>query len=152
MTASPLDGGFLADLKTLRRQLHAEPETGLDLPRTQEKVAAALQRDVSGPLTLIPGRSCSSVTAVLTGDPPGPAVLLRADMDALPVAEKVTIAYHSTVPGSMHACGHDLHTAMLVGAARLLSAERRSLAGTVVFMFQPGEEGFDGAGRMIDDG
>jgi amidohydrolase len=152
MTRTALDAGFCQDLRALRRRLHAEPETGLDLPRTQEKVASALQDDVSGPLTIIPGRSCSSVTAVLAGDQPGPAVLLRADMDALPLAEQVDVPYRSADPESMHACGHDLHTAMLVGAARLLSAARDRLAGSVVFMFQPGEEGFDGAGRMIDDG
>jgi amidohydrolase len=152
MTVSVLDSGFKADLRSLRRQLHAEPEAGLHLPRTQEKVIAALERDVSGPLTIIPGRSCSSVAVVLAGAQPGPTVLLRADMDALPVTEQVDVPYRSTNPESMHACGHDLHTAMLVGAARLLSAERSRLAGHVVFMFQPGEEGFDGAGRMIDDG
>jgi amidohydrolase len=152
MTLSALDDGFCTDLRTLRRQLHAEPETGLELPRTQEKVISALQKDVSGPLTLLPGRSCSSVTGVLAGDQPGPTVLLRADMDALPLTEQVDVPYCSTNPESMHACGHDLHTAMLVGAARLLSGERHRLAGSVVFMFQPGEEGFDGAGRMIDDG
>jgi amidohydrolase len=147
-----LDDGFRADLRDLRRQLHAEPETGLQLPRTQERVIAALEHDVSGPLTIVPGRSCSSVTAVLEGALPGPSVLLRADMDALPVSEQVDVPYRSRNLESMHACGHDLHTAMLVGAARLLSAERSRLAGSVVFMFQPGEEGFDGAGRMIDDG
>lgn len=152
MTVSVLDSGFKADLRALRRQLHAEPETGLELPRTQEKVIAALERDVSGPLTIIPGRSCSSVAAVLAGARPGPTVLLRADMDALPVTEQVDVPYRSASAGMMHACGHDLHTAMLVGAARLLSAERSRLAGHVVFVFQPGEEGFDGAGRMIDDG
>jgi len=152
MNVNVRDSGFRADLRALRRQLHAEPETGLQLPRTQEKVIAALERDVSGPLTIIPGRSCSSVTAVLAGEQPGPAVLLRADMDALPVCEQVDVPYRSTSADSMHACGHDLHTAMLVGAAKLLSFERSRLAGSVVFMFQPGEEGFDGAGRMIDDG
>jgi len=152
MTPTVLDAGFCEELRTLRRRLHAAPEMGLQLPRTQEMVMSALQHDVSGPLTLIPGRSCSSVTAVLAGDVPGPTVLLRADMDALPVTVQVDVPYRSAVPGSMHACGHDLHTAMLVGAARLLSSQRHRLAGSVVFMFQPGEESFDGAGRMIDDG
>lgn len=73
-------------------------------------------------------------------------------MDALPVTEQADVPYRSAVPETMHACGHDLHTSMPVGAARLLSAERARLAGSVAFMFQPGEEGFDGAGRMIDDG
>lgn len=77
---------------------------------------------------------------------------LRADVDALPVTEQADVPYRSAVPETMHACGHDLHTSMPVGAARLLSAERARLAGSVAFMFRPGEEGFDGAGRMIDDG
>ncbi len=72
-------------------------------------------------------------------------MLLRGDMDALPVTERTGVPYASQVPGVMHACGHDLHTAMLAGAARLLSARRAELPGTVIFMFQPGEEGFGGA-------
>ena len=83
---------------------------------------------------------------------PAPAVLLRGDMDALPVQEATGVEFSSTIDGAMHACGHDLHTAMLVGAARLLSAHRDELPGDVVFMFQPGEEGWDGAGHMIAEG
>ena len=79
-------------------------------------------------------------------------VLLRGDMDALPVAEEVDVPFRSTVPGVMHACGHDLHTAMLAGAARVLAGRREQLAGDVVFMFQPGEEGFDGARYMLQEG
>ena len=79
-------------------------------------------------------------------------VLLRGDMDALPVAEEVDVPFRSTVPGVMHACGHDLHTAMLAGAARVLAGRREQLAGDVVFMFQPGEEGFDGARYMLEEG
>jgi hippurate hydrolase len=92
------------------------------------------------------------VTAVLRGGRPGPAVLLRGDMDALPVQEETGLDFSSEIDGAMHACGHDLHTAMLVGAARLLSAHRDALAGDVVFMFQPGEEGWDGAGYMLREG
>jgi hippurate hydrolase len=98
------------------------------------------------------GTALTSVTGVLRGAGTGPPVLLRADMDALPVAERSGVAYASQVDGRMHACGHDLHVAMLVGAARLLAARRDELAGDVVFMFQPGEEGRRGATYMIDEG
>ncbi|MFI5914452.1 M20 family metallopeptidase [Dactylosporangium sp. NPDC051541] len=133
----------------LRRQLHREPEIGLDLPRTQARVLAALD---GLPLEVATGRALSSVTAVLRGARPGPVVLLRGDMDALPVTERTDLPYASEVPGAMHACGHDLHTAGLVGAAHLLAARREELAGDVVFMFQPGEEGHNGAGLMIEEG
>jgi amidohydrolase len=133
----------------LRRQLHRHPELGLDLPRTQETVLRALD---GLPLEVSTGVGLSSVTAVLRGARPGPVVLLRADMDALPVTEQSGLPYASTIPGAMHACGHDLHTAGLVGAAWLLAERQAQLAGDVVFMFQPGEEGFDGAGRMIAEG
>ncbi|MFI7124527.1 M20 family metallopeptidase [Nonomuraea sp. NPDC050153] len=137
------------ELVQLRHSLHTTPELGLHLPRTQEKVLAALD---GLPLEVKTGASLSSVTAVLRGGRPGPAVLLRGDMDALPVAEKNDLPYVSQLPGQMHACGHDLHTAMLAGAARLLSARREELAGDVIFMFQPGEEGHDGAKHMIAEG
>ncbi|ETK36077.1 M20 metallopeptidase family protein [Microbispora sp. ATCC PTA-5024] len=140
---------FQEELVELRRSLHREPEVGLDLPRTQEKVLAALD---GLPLEITTGERLSSVTAVLRGSRPGPAVLLRADMDALPVHEKADVPYRSRVDGVMHACGHDLHTAMLAGAARLLSGRRADLAGDVVFMFQPGEEGQEGAKIMIEEG
>jgi hippurate hydrolase len=137
------------DLTRLRRDLHREPEIGLDLPRTQEKVLAAL---AGLPLEVTTGTALSSVTGVLRGGRRGPSVLLRGDMDALPVRERSGVSYASQIDGQMHACGHDLHTAMLVGAARLLSARRADLAGDVVFMFQPGEEGERGAKHMIDEG
>jgi len=137
------------DLTELRRAIHREPEIGLELPRTQEKVLAALD---GLPLEITTGRALSSVTAVLRGAGPGGTVLLRGDMDALPVTERTGLAYASEVAGAMHACGHDLHTAMLAGAARLLSTHRDELRGDVVFMFQPGEEGHHGAKHMIDEG
>jgi hippurate hydrolase len=144
------------DLVHLRRDLHRIPEIGLDLPRTQERVLAALD---GLPLEITLGAELNSVTAVLRGTGPAAggadaakqAVLLRGDMDALPVVERTGRDFTADGP-NMHACGHDLHTAMLVGAARLLSANRDRLAGDVVFMFQPGEEGNDGAGRMIREG
>jgi hippurate hydrolase len=137
------------ELTRLRRALHAEPEIGLDLPRTQRKVLDALE---GLPLEVTLGDGLSSVTAVLRGGKPGPAVLLRGDMDALPVTERTGVPYASTVDGAMHACGHDLHTAMLAGAARLLSARQAEIAGDVIFMFQPGEEGPGGARIMVSEG
>jgi hippurate hydrolase len=138
------------ELAELRRAIHREPELGLVLPRTQEKVLGAL--DGLG-LELRLGTSLNSVTGVLRGAQPGPTVLLRGDMDALPLRERaVHDVQVSRFDGVMHACGHDLHTSMLVGAARLLSARRESLAGNVLFMFQPGEEGEDGAGHMLAEG
>jgi len=140
----------LADeITELRHAIHREPEIGLDLPKTQRKVLDAL----SGlPLEVSTGKAVSSVTAVLRGGRPGPVVLLRGDMDALPVTEETGLPYASAMPGVMHACGHDLHTAMLAGAAKLLSARRAELPGTVIFMFQPGEEGYAGARYMINEG
>src|SRR6266581_7348301 len=137
------------DLAGLRRAIHREPEIGLHLPRTQEKVLAALD---GLPLEITTGRSLSSVTAVLRGARTDRSVLLRGDMDALPVAEGTGLPYASQVGGAMHACGHDLHTAMLAGAAKLLCARQAELPGTVIFMFQPGEEGYAGARYMIDEG
>lgn len=138
-----------AELTQLRRAIHAEPEIGLDLPRTQRKVLDAL---AGLPLEISRGTSLSSVTAVLRGAKPGKTVLLRADMDALPVAERSGVPFASTIDGAMHACGHDLHTAMLCGAARLLSAHVDDLAGDVIFMFQPGEEGPGGGRIMVSEG
>ncbi|WP_372668307.1 M20 metallopeptidase family protein [Amycolatopsis kentuckyensis] len=140
---------LLDDLVALRRDLHRIPEIGLHLPRTQERVLTALD---GLPLELSLGKNLSSITGVLRGDKPGGTVLLRGDMDALPVTENSGEEFSSTLDGAMHACGHDLHTAGLVGAARLLAARREELAGDVVFMFQPGEEGWDGAGHMIEEG
>jgi amidohydrolase len=133
----------------LRRQLHRYPELGLDLPRTQETVLDAL---AGLRIELTTGTSTSSVVGVLRGERPGPTYLLRADMDALPVPEDTGLAFASEIPGRMHACGHDTHVAMLVGAARLLAERRAELAGQVVFMLQPGEEGFHGARYMLGEG
>ncbi|MEW1823591.1 M20 family metallopeptidase [Arthrobacter sp. NPDC080031] len=146
------------EIARFRHELHQEPEIGLDLPRTQEKVLKALD---GLPYEITLGESTTSVTAVLRGGAPGalgaeparkPAVLLRADMDGLPVQERTGVEFSSKIDGAMHACGHDLHTSMLAGAATLLAERRDQLAGDVVLMFQPGEEGFDGAGHMIREG
>ncbi|HEV8097109.1 MAG TPA: M20 family metallopeptidase [Burkholderiales bacterium] len=138
-----------ADTVALRRAIHAEPELGLQTPQTMAKVRAAL---AGLPLEWKTGKSTTGAVAVLRGGRPGRTVLLRGDMDALPMPEDTDLPFKSTVAGTMHACGHDTHTAMLVSAARLLSARRESLAGTVLFMFQPGEEGWFGARLMIEDG
>jgi amidohydrolase len=132
----------------LRRELHADPEVGLSLPRTQKRVLDALAHL---PLEISTGTTSTSVVAVLRGQPGGRAVLLRGDMDALPVVERTGLPFAAT-GDTMHACGHDLHTAMLVGAAHLLCGQREDLPGDVVFMFQPGEEGHDGASHMVAEG
>ncbi|HEX2245966.1 MAG TPA: M20 family metallopeptidase [Arthrobacter sp.] len=160
------------EIVRLRHRLHQEPEIGLDLPRTQEKVLEALD---GLPFEITLGQDTTSVTAVLRGTAgldqstsrnndaaaayaggsaaaDRPVVLLRGDMDGLPVQEATGVEYSSRIDGAMHACGHDLHTAMLAGAATLLAERRHQLAGDVVLMFQPGEEGFDGAGVMIREG
>lgn len=134
----------------LRRAIHADPEIGLDCPRTTAKIKAALE---GLPLEYREGPSTSGLVAILRGGGDnGRAVLLRGDMDALPMPEETGLEFASKVPGAMHACGHDAHSAMLVGAARALCARRDQLPGTIVFMFQPGEEGYAGARHMIEDG
>ncbi|SFJ89077.1 hippurate hydrolase [Amycolatopsis sacchari] len=133
----------------LRREIHRHPERGLDLPRTQATIQRAL---ADLPLEIALGKSTTSLTAVLRGAQPGPAVLLRGDMDALPLREDTGLEFASVEDGVMHACGHDTHVAMLASAARLLAAHADELAGSVVFMFQPGEEGFHGARHMIHEG
>jgi amidohydrolase len=143
--AKALQAGTVA----LRRELHRNPELGLTLPVSQAAILAAIE-DL--PLEVTLGKSTTSVTAVLRGAKPGPAILLRADMDALPLQEDTGLEFSSDDEGTMHACGHDTHVAMLVSAARLLAAHVDELAGSVVFMFQPGEEGFHGARHMIHEG
>ena len=133
----------------LRRAIHEEPELGLDTPKTLAKVKAAL---AGLPLTLKEARSCTGMIAILDGAKPGRTVLLRGDMDALPMPEDTTVDFRSKVQGAMHACGHDAHTSMLVSAAKLLAARRDEIAGSVLFMFQPGEEGHFGAKFMLEEG
>jgi amidohydrolase len=142
-------GDLLADMVTLRRTLHEWPEVGNDLPHTREHVLEAIE---GLPLDVTLHESTSGIAAVLDGGKPGPTVLLRGDMDALPLHEDTGLEYSSRTEGSMHACGHDTHTAMLVGAARLLSAQRADIPGRVLFMFQPGEEGNHGARFMREEG
>jgi amidohydrolase len=133
----------------LRRRIHRNPEQGLHLPQTQAVVLEAL---ADLPIKLHTGTSTTSVVGVLDGVRPGPTVLLRGDMDALPLREDTGLEFASEVQDSMHACGHDTHVAMLASAARLLAERRNHLAGRVLLMFQPGEEGYHGARYMIDEG
>ncbi|HYN29254.1 MAG TPA: M20 family metallopeptidase [Dermatophilaceae bacterium] len=155
MPTRELAADLADDLVRLRRRLHERPEIGLHLPDTQR----AILDELTGlDLEVTLGRDLSSVVAVLRGRAPAPmggarpVVLLRGDMDALPVAEETGLPYSSRRPGAMHACGHDLHVAGLVGAARILHRLRDELAGDVVLMFQPGEEGPGGAEPMIREG
>jgi hippurate hydrolase len=141
--------GLLDDVIGLRRRIHRHPEIGLTLPRTQQAVLEAL--DGLG-LEIRTGQKTTSVVATLEGGRPGRTMLLRADMDALPLKEDTGLPFASEVDGAMHACGHDAHVAMLVGAARILASRRATLPGRVVFMFQPGEEGYHGARVMIEEG
>jgi len=139
----------LPDVIALRRRIHASPELGLELPETQAAVLEAL----SGlDLDVATGGRTSAVVATLRGARPGPTILLRADMDALPLPEDTGVDFASTRPGAMHACGHDAHVAMLAGAARLLARRRDRIAGSVKLVFQPGEEGHAGARVLIEEG
>lgn len=134
---------------TMRRRIHAEPELGLQLPKTKAVVLeslAGLDLDISH------SQNTSGLVATLEGSRPGKRLLLRGDMDALPMPEDTGLEFASRIPGRMHACGHDSHTAMLAAAAHLLSQRRDELAGSVSFMFQPGEEGHFGAKVMIEEG
>lgn len=135
-------------LAELRRALHRCPETGFDLPRTRERVYRELEQMGYTPQDC--GRA--GIVALVGGNHPGKTILLRADMDALPLCEEADIDYASETPGRMHACGHDLHTAMLLGAARLLKKREEELHGTVKLMFQPAEEIFQGARDMVEAG
>ncbi|MFL5756418.1 MAG: M20 family metallopeptidase [Chloroflexota bacterium] len=140
---------ILPDVVDLRRRLHRVPEVGLQLPRTQELVVEAVRE-----LGLEPrlGDRTSSVVAVIETERDGAPILLRGDMDGLPLTEETDLPFSSETGDTMHACGHDTHVAMLVGAARVLVEHRSDLPGPVVLMFQPGEEGYHGARVMLDEG
>jgi hippurate hydrolase len=144
---------LLPEAIALRRRIHAKPELGLNLPLTTEAVLDGLRGLDIG---ISRGPSTSGLIVSLSGTRPGSqsgrTILLRGDMDALPMPEETGLDFASEIAGRMHACGHDAHTAMLVQAVHLLHRHRDELAGTVKFMFQPGEEGHAGARRMIDDG
>ena len=140
---------ILPDVVEIRRRLHRIPEVGLELPRTQALVLDAVRELGLDP---IPGVAVGSVVAAIEGASPGPTILLRADMDGLPLTEETGLDFASEHEGRMHACGHDTHVAMLLGAARLLIDQRVAWPGRVLLMFQPGEEGFHGARFMLDEG
>jgi amidohydrolase len=140
---------ILPEVIALRRRLHRVPELGLELPRTQGLVVDAV-RELGLQPTL--GVSVGSVVATIEGAGSGPTILLRADMDGLPLTEETGLDFASDHDGRMHACGHDTHVAMLLGAARLLIDQRASWNGRVLLMFQPGEEGFHGARFMLEEG
>ncbi|WP_273728546.1 M20 aminoacylase family protein [Brucella gallinifaecis] len=141
----------LDDLVAFRRDLHENPELLYDVNRTAEKVAEALR--AAGLDEVVTGIGRTGVVGVIRGqtNKSGRAIALRADMDALPILEETGAEWSSKVPGKMHACGHDGHTTMLLGAAREL-AQSRAFDGTVIVIFQPAEEGGAGAKAMIDDG
>ena len=133
----------------LRREIHREPELGLDLPKTRAKVLDSL----SGlGLDINQSQATTGVVATLRGGHSGPNILLRGDMDALPMSEDTGLPFASQTPGHMHSCGHDAHTSMLASAAHLLSQHKEDIRGNVLFMFQPGEEGYGGAKIMLDEG
>jgi hippurate hydrolase len=140
---------LLPDMIKLRRAIHEDPEIGLMNPKTTAKAKAAL---AGLPLEIYEGKSTTGFIALLRGPSNGRTVLLRGDMDALPLTEETGLPFTSQNEGAMHACGHDTHVAMLAGAAKALCARREKLAGSVMFMFQPGEEGHHGARFMLDDG
>ena len=137
------------DVVAIRRRIHRHPEIGTDLPVTQQLIVDELARlGLEGHR----GTALTSVVAVIEGGRPGRTVLLRGDMDALPLHEDTGLDFASDIDGAMHACGHDTHVAMLLGAGRLLLERRADLPGRVILMFQPGEEGFGVAQVMIDEG
>jgi hippurate hydrolase len=138
---------MLPELQALRRQLHQIPEFGLELPKTLEVIL----QQISGLGEITTSKEISSAVLHIKGDQPGPTVLLRADMDALAVIEDTNLDYAST-NGFMHACGHDLHMAMGVGAAKILASRKSEIKGDVIIFFQPGEEGHHGADVMIEQG
>lgn len=145
----PAARALSGEVSAIRRRIHQHPELAFHEHRTAGIVAARLESLGLEPET---GVAATGVVATLDGAWPGRTVLLRADMDALPIAEETGLAFASHEPGVMHACGHDAHTAILLGAASVLSERRHRLAGKLVFMFQPAEEGGGGARRMLDEG
>jgi hippurate hydrolase len=133
----------------LRRDIHREPELGFGTKKTAEKVLSALE---GLPLDIQTGVAENGIVATLRGGGDGPTVGLRADMDALPIHEETSLPFASEIEGKMHACGHDGHTSMLVGAAHCLSGMRERLNGMVRFFFQPAEEGGGGGKVMVESG
>ncbi|QIN84886.1 amidohydrolase [Rubrobacter tropicus] len=146
---SEIEEEYGEKISALRRDIHREPELGFDTKKTAEKVLAALE---GLPLDIETGVAENGIVATLKGGGDGPTVGLRADMDALPITEETGLDFASEIEGKMHACGHDGHTSMLVGAAHALCGMRDGLDGTVRFIFQPAEEGGGGGEVMVEEG
>ena len=146
-----IEDDFAEKIVVLRREIHREPELGFHTEKTAEKVLAALD---GLPLEIESGVAENGIVATLRGEGEGPTVALRADMDALPIGEETDLPFASETEGRMHACGHDGHTSMLVGAAHALAQDpvRGRLNGTVKFVFQPAEEGGGGGRVMVEEG
>jgi hippurate hydrolase len=140
---------FADEVAGWRRDFHAHPELGYDVHRTAARVAELLKG--FGVDEIVTGIGRTGVVAVIRGRGPGRTIGLRADMDALPITERTGAPYKSLTDGKMHACGHDGHTAMLLGAAKYL-AETRNFDGTAILIFQPAEEGGAGGRAMVEDG
>ncbi len=150
MTVAPISPDLVAEVIALRRDIHAHPELGFEEVRTAKMVAARLRE--LGYDEVHEGIAVTGVVGVMRGGRPGKTVMLRADMDALPLPEETGRPFASQNDGKMHACGHDGHVAMLLGAARLIAQGKAALAGTIVLCFQPAEEGRGGAKKMVDEG
>lgn len=146
---SEIEEGYGEKISTLRRDIHREPELGFDTEKTARKVLAALE---GLPLDIETGVARNGIVATLKGGADGPTIGLRADMDALPITEDTSLDFASEIEGKMHACGHDGHTSMLVGAAHALCGMKNDLKGTVRFIFQPAEEGGGGGEVMVEEG
>ncbi len=146
---------YLGPLQDVRRDIHRRPELGLSTPETLDRVMASISElplEIDRRDEETTGGSMTSAVVRITGGEPGPTVLLRADLDALALQEDTGLDFASEVPGRMHACGHDLHAAIAVGAIHLLATHRDELAGEILFMLQPGEEGYRGADFMLEQG
>ncbi|MBB5633953.1 hippurate hydrolase [Cryobacterium mesophilum] len=141
--------GYLSELQSVRRDIHRHPELGLQTPKTLDRVIASISEL---PIEITRTDSMTGAIVRISGGKPGPTVLLRADLDALALQEDTGLDFASEIPGRMHACGHDLHAAIAVGAIHLITTHRDELAGEVLFMLQPGEEGYRGADHMLDEG
>ncbi|MBT4566604.1 MAG: amidohydrolase, partial [Marinovum sp.] len=141
--------GFADEMRGWRRHLHQHPELGLDCHKTAEYVVERLHE--FGITDIHTGIAQSGVVAIIEGQGAGPTIGLRADMDALPMTETSGVDWASKTPGHMHACGHDGHTTMLLGAAKFL-AQTRNFSGRVALIFQPAEEGGGGGEIMVNEG
>jgi amidohydrolase len=149
VTGTEIPAGLLAEAIATRRDIHRHPELGFHETRTSALIARRL-REL--PIEVHTGIATTGVIGILRGAKPGRTIMLRADMDALPMPDEKNVDYRSTVPGVMHACGHDGHVATLLAAAKLIAEDIDELRGTIVFCFQPAEEGLGGARVMVDEG